>query len=82
MKVRDIIKLLEEDGWFAVRTCGSHRHYKHPQKSGLVTVASPPSVDVPRGTLNRLGASIVTLDRRIFGFRGGSGLSSPEEFFY
>lgn len=54
VKVRDIIKLIEEDGWSPVRTRGSHRHYKHPQKPGLVTVAGHPHIDVPRGTLNSI----------------------------
>jgi predicted RNA binding protein YcfA (HicA-like mRNA interferase family) len=54
VKVREIIKLIEDDGWFVVRTRGSHRHYKHPQKPGLVTIAGHPSVDVPRGTLNSI----------------------------
>jgi len=40
MKVRDVIKLIEGDGWFHVRTRGSHRHYKHPVKPGLVTIAA------------------------------------------
>jgi predicted RNA binding protein YcfA (HicA-like mRNA interferase family) len=52
MKVRDVIKLIEEDGWFHVRTRGSHRHYKHPTKPGLVTIAGHPGVDMPKGTLN------------------------------
>jgi predicted RNA binding protein YcfA (HicA-like mRNA interferase family) len=38
-KVRDLIKLLEADGWFLVDTVGSHRQYKHPIKAGKVTVA-------------------------------------------
>jgi len=36
MKVRDVIKLIEKDGWYLVRTRGSHRQYKHPNKLGLV----------------------------------------------
>ncbi|WP_325315480.1 type II toxin-antitoxin system HicA family toxin [Microcoleus sp. PH2017_28_MFU_U_A] len=35
IKVRDIIKQLEADGWYLARTRGSHRQYKHPTKSGL-----------------------------------------------
>ena len=54
MKVRDLVKRIEQDGWFLVRTRGSHRHFKHRQKQGLVTIAGHPSVDVPRGTLNIL----------------------------
>ena len=38
MKVRLIIKLIEADGWYLARTRGSHRQFKHSEKSGLVTV--------------------------------------------
>jgi predicted RNA binding protein YcfA (HicA-like mRNA interferase family) len=51
MKVRDVIKMIEADGWRLKRTRGSHRHFEHPAKPGLVTVAGHPSVEVPRGTL-------------------------------
>jgi predicted RNA binding protein YcfA (HicA-like mRNA interferase family) len=50
-KVRDLIKLLEADGWFLVDTVGSHRQYKHPTKAGKVTVAGKLSDDVRKGTL-------------------------------
>ena len=49
-KVRDAIHLVERDGWRLARTKGSHRHFKHPEKPGLVTIAGKPSVDVPDGT--------------------------------
>ena len=52
MKVRDLIKLLKDDGWFIVRTRGSHRQFHHHSKTGTVTVAGKPSVEVPPGTLN------------------------------
>lgn len=51
MKVKDLIALLEMDGWQQVRQKGSHRQFHHPVKSGTVTVAGKPSVDVPSGTL-------------------------------
>ncbi len=54
MKVRDIIKLIEEEGWELARTKGSHRQYKHPIKQGVVTIAGKPSMDVPKGTLNNI----------------------------
>ena len=54
MKVKDLLKMLEEDGWALSRTRGSHRQFKHPTKPGLVTVAGKPSVDVPKGTLNAI----------------------------
>jgi predicted RNA binding protein YcfA (HicA-like mRNA interferase family) len=51
-KVKDLIALLEADGWFLVRTKGSHRQYHHRSKPGTVTVSGKPSVEVPFGTLN------------------------------
>lgn len=54
MKVRDVIRLVEDDRWFPVRTRGSHRHFKHPTKPGLVTIAGHPGVDMPKGTLNSI----------------------------
>jgi len=54
MKIRDIIKMIEEDGWYLVRTRGSHQQYKHPIKSGLVTIAGKPSDDLATGTLNSI----------------------------
>jgi predicted RNA binding protein YcfA (HicA-like mRNA interferase family) len=52
VKVRDVLKLLEEDGWYLVRTKGSHQQYKHPEKPGLVTLPGKPSDDLAPGTLN------------------------------
>ncbi len=54
MKVREVIKRLEADGWYLARTKGSHRQFKHPDKSGTVTVAGKPNVDVPIGTLKNI----------------------------
>jgi predicted RNA binding protein YcfA (HicA-like mRNA interferase family) len=51
MKVRELIKILEEDGWPQVRMRGSHRQFRHPTKTGTVTVAGKPSADIPPGTL-------------------------------
>ena len=54
MKVHEIIKLIETDGWILARTKGSHRQFKHPLKSGLVTIAGKPSLDLPKGTENSI----------------------------
>lgn len=54
MKVKDAIAMLEEDGWFLATTRGSHRQYKHPVKSGRVTVAGKPSDDLAPGTFNSI----------------------------
>ena len=52
MKVREMIGLLENEGWQLVRTRGSHRQFKHPAKPGTVTVSGKLGLDMPRGTLN------------------------------
>jgi predicted RNA binding protein YcfA (HicA-like mRNA interferase family) len=52
MKVRELISVIEADGWFQVRMKGSHRQFHHPAKTGTVTVSGKPSVDIPPGTLN------------------------------
>ena len=55
MKVKDIISLIEQDGWYLVRQKGSHRQYKHPTKKGLVTIAGhKPSDEVAPGTLSSI----------------------------
>lgn len=53
-KVREILVLLEADGWYLVKMRGSHRQFRHPAKSGRVTVAGKPSDDVAPGTLNSI----------------------------
>jgi predicted RNA binding protein YcfA (HicA-like mRNA interferase family) len=49
--VREIIRRIEEDGWFMVRQVGSHRQYHHPSKRGTVTVAGKLSTELPPKTL-------------------------------
>jgi predicted RNA binding protein YcfA (HicA-like mRNA interferase family) len=46
MKVRDIIKRIEEDGWYLIRIRGDYRHYKHPTKKGIVTISGHPARDI------------------------------------
>ncbi len=52
MKYRDILKMVEKDGWHLVSQEGSHRQYKHPVKRGRVTIAGHPSKEAAAGTLN------------------------------
>jgi predicted RNA binding protein YcfA (HicA-like mRNA interferase family) len=54
MKVRDVLRMLAADGWFEVRTRGSHRQFKHAAKSGRVTVPGKSSDDLAPGTLNSI----------------------------
>jgi predicted RNA binding protein YcfA (HicA-like mRNA interferase family) len=48
LKIRDVIKLVESDGWRMVKQIGSHRHYKHSTKPGKVTIAGHPSMELAR----------------------------------
>lgn len=54
MKVRDVIKLIESDGWFYIKSKGSHKQYKHPSKKGRVTIAGHPNHELAPGTLNSI----------------------------
>jgi predicted RNA binding protein YcfA (HicA-like mRNA interferase family) len=52
MKIRDVLKMLHDDGWHLVAVRGSHRQFKHPAKLGRVTVAGKPGDDIAIGTYN------------------------------
>ena len=54
MKIRDVIKIIREDGWFIVGTKGDHRQFKHQIKHGRVTIAGHPNDDLAAGTLNSI----------------------------
>lgn len=54
VKVRDVIRLIEADGWRLQRQRGSHRFYRHPEKPGTVTVAGRRGKDMPIGTLENI----------------------------
>jgi predicted RNA binding protein YcfA (HicA-like mRNA interferase family) len=55
LKIKEIIKLIESDGWFFARQKGSHRQYKHPEKKGIVTISCHKlSDEVAPGTLGSI----------------------------
>jgi predicted RNA binding protein YcfA (HicA-like mRNA interferase family) len=54
MKVRDVLKRIEDDGWYQVTQKGSHRQFKHPAKPGRVTVAGHASQDMKIGTVKSI----------------------------
>lgn len=54
MKVREVIRVLEDDGWAQVAQRGSHRQFRHPTKPGRVTVAGNPGQDMAPGTLGNI----------------------------
>lgn len=54
MKVRDLLRLLQANGWTIVRVRGSHRQLRHPDRRGVVTVAGNSGADVPSGTLKAI----------------------------
>ena len=53
MKSGALMKLIKEEGWQLVRIRGSHHHYKHLSRSGLVTVPHPKK-DIPIGTVKSI----------------------------
>lgn len=53
-KVREMIRLLEADGWYLHEMRGSHRQFKHPTKPGRATVAGKLSDDLAPGTYNSI----------------------------
>jgi predicted RNA binding protein YcfA (HicA-like mRNA interferase family) len=54
MKVRDLMRTVESDGWRHAKTKGSHRQYKHPDKPGRVTIPGHPGDDVHPDTLKSI----------------------------
>ena len=46
--------MIEDDGWYLVRKRGSHRQYKHSNKTGVVTVPGKPNDELAPGTLNSI----------------------------
>ena len=54
MKVRDVLKLIRDDGWYQVAQVGSHRQFKHPVKIGRVTVAGHRSQEMAKGTFGNI----------------------------
>jgi predicted RNA binding protein YcfA (HicA-like mRNA interferase family) len=49
MKVRDLLKVLSQDGWKEKNQKGSHLQLEHPVKKGKVTVPVHGG-DIPKGT--------------------------------
>jgi predicted RNA binding protein YcfA (HicA-like mRNA interferase family) len=54
MKIRDLLRMIEADGWFQVAQRGSHRQFKHLLKLGRVTIAGHPADEMDKGTLNSI----------------------------
>jgi predicted RNA binding protein YcfA (HicA-like mRNA interferase family) len=54
MKVREILRILEQDDWYLDRTRGSHKQFKYASKPGLVTVPGKGNDDLAPGTLNSI----------------------------
>ena len=56
MTVREVLRLLQRDGWEVHRQRGSHRQLRHPEKPGTVTVAGNMGSEVKKGTLRSICA--------------------------
>ena len=54
MKVREIVQLLERQGWKEIRSKGGHRHFKHAEQPSLITVPGNDGKELAPGTLNAI----------------------------
>lgn len=54
MRAREVIKLIQADGWYEVHQVGSHKQFKHPTKKGKVTVIMHAGKDIDTGTLKSI----------------------------
>jgi predicted RNA binding protein YcfA (HicA-like mRNA interferase family) len=54
VKYREVVKLIEQDGWYWKRTSGSHHIYKHATKPGTVVVAYHGAKDIPESTVKSI----------------------------
>jgi len=53
LKSSDLIKMIKSDGWYEIRIKGSHHHFRHDKKPGLVTIPHPKK-DLPSGTVKSI----------------------------
>jgi predicted RNA binding protein YcfA (HicA-like mRNA interferase family) len=54
LKVREVVRLLEQNGWVEMRSKGSHRHFKHPAHRFVITVPGQDGKELAPGTLNAI----------------------------
>jgi predicted RNA binding protein YcfA (HicA-like mRNA interferase family) len=54
LKFRDLVKVIENDGWRFMRQKGSHAHHCSSSEAGRCDNSGKPSDDVPKGTLNNI----------------------------
>jgi predicted RNA binding protein YcfA (HicA-like mRNA interferase family) len=54
MKVREVVRLLEKQGWVDMRSKGSHRNFKHPNRAFVITVPGNDGKELAAGTLNAI----------------------------
>ena len=50
---REVIEIIKDNGWYEVRVTGSHHHFKHEKKAGIVTVPHPKK-QIGKGLLNSI----------------------------
>lgn len=53
-KTKEVIRMLEKDGWIHIATKGDHRQFKHPKKKGKVTVNGPLNREMDQRNLNSI----------------------------
>lgn len=64
LKVREVVRLLQQNGWIELRSKGSHRHFKHPANPALITVPGVDGKELAPGTLNAILRTAGLKDQR------------------
>jgi predicted RNA binding protein YcfA (HicA-like mRNA interferase family) len=54
MRPPELVRILEEDGWYCAGQTGSHRHYRHSVKPGLVIIPMHAGKEIGKGLLHSI----------------------------
>lgn len=62
---KEIESIIRKDGWYLTRICGSHYHYKHPNKTGTVRIPFHAGKTLKPGTLHEIFKS-AQIDKALY----------------
>jgi predicted RNA binding protein YcfA (HicA-like mRNA interferase family) len=54
VKANDLVRILEDDGWYSTGQSGSHRHFRHAKKPGLIVVPMHAGKDLGKGLVHSI----------------------------
>ncbi len=64
MKVKEVVKAIEQEGWFMIRRKGIHRQYRHIHRSGLLTISGRALDELADGSLKSISEQAGIESRR------------------